>query len=67
MSAGWHTRLVPIGASYLQGIDLQSVTEDAEFCVVGATVVRALQVDERTDRCLEVDWFGRAGRPTDCP
>ena len=67
LPAGSHTRLVPIAAPHLQGIDLQSVTDGAEFCVVDATIVRAREVDGRSDRCREVDGYGRAGRLTDCP
>jgi hypothetical protein len=66
LAAGSHTRLIPIGAPYLMAIDLQAVTPGAVFCVADTSIVRPLEVDARTGRCREVDWFGRAGRRTDC-
>lgn len=67
LPAGSHTRLIPIASPLLLGIDLQTGTPGAEFCVATASIVRAVQVDEATQRCREVDWFGRSGRVTHCP
>ena len=64
LRAGERTQLIPIDATRVQRVDLQVVTTGAGLCLDGGSIVRALVVDGR--RCRAVDVYGRPGAFTRC-
>jgi hypothetical protein len=66
LPGGAHTRLVPLAAERMHGVDLQLVTPGAGFCVQRASVVRAVLLDPGGPGCRAIDWFGSPRQPVAC-